>query len=97
MNRKQADKIIAVIEKGATGRGNYFPTEDTECVTGNLWLAAGGERTWHALRTGLFDILEKEYHIDSGKFALLYRENDAHKDVAERRTALIDLVNSWVT
>ena len=96
MNKEQADKIIAVIEKDATGMGHYFPTEDTECVLGGLWLAAGGLRNITALQEGISDTLEKHYGIYNTEFVALYRMNDDYDTVERRRPALIALVKSWI-
>ena len=91
MNRAQADKIISIIEKDATGKGEYFPTEDTECVLGGLSLAINGER-----RMLRYQELEREYGLSSEDQCILAGTNDFFDDIPERRAALIALVNSWV-
>lgn len=102
MNREQADKIISVIERDATGKKGFFPTEDTECVLGGLWLAMGGARNVDTIDSGkmrTFYGLSSWYQSPSGyydQWMKLADINDYHSILTERRAALIDLVNSWV-
>ena len=93
MNQEQADKIIAVIEKDATGRGCLFPTDDTECGLGGLWLAMGEERDPNQYRSRK---MCQFYHYTERQETSLWETNDAYDTIPERRIALISLVNSWV-
>ena len=93
MNRKEADRIVAVIKEDATGKGKYFPDEDTACVIGGLWLAMGGARDKDEINSRS---LKDEYNLPQFGFSDLYIMNDRYTTIPERRRALISLAESWV-
>jgi len=96
MNQQQADKIIEVIRQDANGRMEWFPTEDTACVLGGLWLAMGRSQEEANTMGDAGGAVEREYQLPPGGLVGLVLTNDSHSDTALRRAALITLVNSWV-
>jgi len=96
MNREQADKIIEVIKTGATGRGAFFPDRVAACIIGDLFLAAGYERSdaEHLLIPEM--VLTQYPFLSLLRYNQLVDTNDAHRTVGRRRRALIALVEGWV-
>lgn len=107
LTRKQADKIIAVIEQDATARQVYRTKTGEACVIGGLAIAAKAARLLPRIGSRdndtsiigmdkLCDRLNAEYGLSDDQLRRLQYINDYYTTVAKRRAALIERVNEWV-
>ena len=75
-------------------KGKFFPTNNTECVLGGLWLAMGEPRNHATVNPNR---LMAHYNMPMDLWFAMSRVNDAHDDLEERRAALIALVELYIT
>ena len=106
MNQAQADKIKEVIAGDANWRGRLFAGPGRACVVGGLMEAMDPSlRVEFAKDIGIFSRngdkimlrLNKHYVFSRYQMGELTAINDRERLVKERRIALTELVQTWVT
>ena len=95
LTRKEADRIMAVIQVDANACGALFRARGKACVIGGLYEAAFHSRGI----SGTYEAVSKVtavYPLTQDECDALIWINDAHQRTPARRRALIKEVNSWV-
>ena len=95
LSRRQADRIIRVIEKDAEGRAAMKDGAGRTCAVGGLFEALGRNAD-PVSPSKIREVVARSYGISFDQTIELSQTNDWYSFVEDRRAALIALVNSWV-
>ena len=93
----ECDKIIAVIEKDATGYRKLKDNSGHYCVIGGLLHEIGMEPVLYQLYPDVPELnaLHQVYGLDKSAIAVLMSTNDSYSKTMQRREELIKVVNDW--